>query len=323
MPLVDMPLEELLEYKGINPCPKDFDLYWEKALKELEEQPPDYELVEEQTTYKGVKLFHLYFTGVQKARIHCKFMLPEHIEGKIPAIAMFHGYQSHCGDWFEKLPYVYNGFAVCAMDARGQSGLSDDNLIVCGNTARGQIVRGVTEQDPHKLLFRNIFLDTVQLVRVLESMDFIDSNRIGATGASQGGALTIACAALNPQIKVAVPAMPFLSDYKRVWEMDLSNEEEPYRELYTYFRMIDPLHEKEEEFWTRLGYIDIQNLANRIKAKCLMFTGLLDKICPVSTQFAAYNKITAQKELKVYPEFAHELYPRQNDITLDFFIKNL
>ena len=37
MPLVDMPLEELLEYKGINPCPKDFDLYWEKALKELEE----------------------------------------------------------------------------------------------------------------------------------------------------------------------------------------------------------------------------------------------------------------------------------------------
>ena len=30
MGLFEMPMSELLKYKGINPCPKDIDEYWEK-----------------------------------------------------------------------------------------------------------------------------------------------------------------------------------------------------------------------------------------------------------------------------------------------------
>ncbi len=36
MPILDMPMEELRNYKGTNPCPQDFDEYWSRALKELE-----------------------------------------------------------------------------------------------------------------------------------------------------------------------------------------------------------------------------------------------------------------------------------------------
>ena len=35
MPLVDKPIEELLKYEGINPCPKDMDEFWESALEEM------------------------------------------------------------------------------------------------------------------------------------------------------------------------------------------------------------------------------------------------------------------------------------------------
>ena len=28
MPLVDMSIEKLFEYKGVSPCPKDIDEYW-------------------------------------------------------------------------------------------------------------------------------------------------------------------------------------------------------------------------------------------------------------------------------------------------------
>jgi len=41
----------------------------------------------------------------------------------------------------------------------------------------------------------------------------------------------------------------------------------------------------------------------RVKAKVLMGTGLMDSICPPSTQFAAYNKINSEKMLKIYPDF--------------------
>jgi cephalosporin-C deacetylase len=55
-------------------------------------------------------------------------------------------------------------------------------------------------------------------------MPDVDENRVGATGASQGGALTLACAALEPRIKRAAPVYPFLCDYRRVWDIDQTKD---------------------------------------------------------------------------------------------------
>jgi cephalosporin-C deacetylase len=49
-----------------------------------------------------------------------------------------------------------------------------------------------------------------------------------------------------------------------------------------------------------------------------MFTGLMDSVCPPSTQFAAYNKLTAEKQVVIYPDFAHETLPGQTDQTFNF-----
>jgi cephalosporin-C deacetylase len=35
MPIVDIPLEKLKEYNGINPCPPDFDKFWDDSLQEM------------------------------------------------------------------------------------------------------------------------------------------------------------------------------------------------------------------------------------------------------------------------------------------------
>ena len=144
----------------------------------------------------------------------------------------------------------------------------------------------------------------------------VDAERVGACGWSQGGALTLACAALEPRIKRAAPVYPFLCDYQRVWEMDQAKD--AYEELRLFFRAFDPRHERENEIFTRLGYIDCQFLAPRIRAETLMFTSLMDTICPPSSQFAAYNKITAKKDVVIYPDFAHEALPGQIDRTFNF-----
>lgn len=173
-------------------------------------------------------------------------------------------------------------------------GLSEDKGGVLGNTLQGHIIRGLDDPNPDNLLFRDIFLDTAMLARIIMDMPFVDRNRVGATGGSQGGGLTIACASLVPEIKRLAPVFPFLSDYKRVWEMDLAKD--AYVELQQYFRRFDPRHLRKEETFTKLGYIDIQHLADRIKGEVLMATGLMDTICPPSTQFAVYNKIKSKKK---------------------------
>jgi cephalosporin-C deacetylase len=144
----------------------------------------------------------------------------------------------------------------------------------------------------------------------------VDAARVGAQGGSQGGALTLACAALEPRIRRAAPTYPFLCDYKRVWEMDQAKD--AYAELRIFFRNFDPMHQRGDEWFTRLGYIDVQHLAPRIRGEVLMGVGLMDTVCPPSTQFAAYNKITAAKRLAIYPDFAHENLPGFNDAVFEF-----
>jgi cephalosporin-C deacetylase len=315
MPLVDMPLDQLKAYAGRNPRPEDHDAYWDRALQEMRGVDPRVELVRHQVTAAYAECFDLYFTGVRGARIHAKYVRPARSAGKHPAVLLFHGYSMSSGDWSDKLKWAALGFSVAALDCRGQGGLSEDTGGVKGTTLRGQFIRGLDDA-PDNLLFRHIFLDAAQLARIVMEMPEVDPGRVGATGGSQGGGLTLACAALEPRVRRAFPVYPFLCDYQRVWEMDLAAR--AYEELAWYFRTFDPRHEHEKEIFTRLGYIDVQHLAARIKAETRMAVGLMDEICPPSSQFAAFNRMTCRKDLVVYPDFGHENLPGVEDLIYEY-----
>ncbi|MBE5799698.1 MAG: acetylxylan esterase [Clostridiales bacterium] len=318
MPMLDMPLSQLKTYMGINPCPPDIDAFWDRQVQAMEALGTDCELIEADFQVPGAKCYHLYFTGMGGARVHAKLAMPADIAAPVPAICIYHGYAGASPEFSSLLSYVQAGFAAAAMDCRGQGGLSEDKGGVIGNTLHGHIIRGLAEGDPAKLLFTQIFLDAAQLARIVMAMPEVDERRVGATGASQGGALTLACAALTPTLNRAAPVYPFLCDYQRVWEMDMALD--AYAELRDYFRRYDPLHEHETETFTLLGYIDNQHIAHRIRAKTLMLTGLMDNICPPSTQFAAYNKMTCDKQMILYPDFAHENLPGGGDRILQFML---
>ncbi|NLO34561.1 MAG: acetylxylan esterase [Candidatus Hydrogenedentes bacterium] len=316
MPQFEMPLEQLECYLGTNPKPDDFDAYWDRGLDEIRHLDFNVELLPADFQTPFAECFHLYFNGTGGARVHAKYLRPKKAASPHPAVLLFHGYTGSSGDWQDKLGYAAMGFSVVALDVRGQGGLSEDPGGVKGNTHTGQIIRGV-DDDPDKLFFRHVFLDTAALAAIVMDFPEVDSQRVCAMGNSQGGALTLACAALEPRIRRLAPLCPFLCDYQRVWEMDLAVD--AYLELKTFFRLYDPRHEREKEIFTRLGYIDCQHLAGRIEGETLMAIGLMDEICPPSTQFAAYNKINAKRERVLYPDFGHEMYPGFLDRVYQFF----
>lgn len=314
---LDMNPEQLKEYTGSTPRPADFDAYWERALKEMHAVDPQVELIPAAFQSPVADCFDMYFTGTKGARIYAKLLIPKNRTAPGPAVLQFHGYCGSSGDWSQYLVYAASGFVVAAMDVRGQGGKSEDVGGVKGTTQNGSIIRGLSDHEDN-LLFRQNFLDTALLAKIVMDMDLVDETRVGAFGGSQGGGLTLACAALEPRIKRIAPRVPFLCDYKRVWEMDLAKN--AYGELKDYFRKFDPRHEHEDEIFTRLGYIDVQFLAPRIKADTIFFTGLMDEVCPPSTQFAAYNKMTCNKKMYIYSDFAHEDFPDASDIIYEFML---
>ena len=303
MPIIDMPLEKLKVYEGRNPRPCDFDEFWDASLAELDTIDPAPCLTPYEFPSRIADAYELTFTSIKGAKMYAKFMKPKNIVGKAPAVLYFHGYTTASGDWNTLLPFVSQGYVVAWLDTRGQGGKTKDVGCASVATCSTQLIRGI-EGDPSDMLYRDIFLDTAQFARAVMSLDYVDETRIGVTGASQGGALSLACASLVPEIKLCAPKYPYLCDYKRVWEMDL--DKGAYEGIRYYLRYFDPCHEHIDEFFTKLGYIDLQFLVPRIKAKVLMFTGLIDVVCPPSTQFAAYNKITSEKSMEIYPDYGHE-----------------
>lgn len=318
MPIVDMPLAELKKYMGSSPCPADIDRYWDDALAEMDALEHNAKFTKVSFTSKGAEYYDLYFTGTKGARIHAKFAKPENIDGKIPAVLMFHGLAGSSEDWTNLTSYASQGYCVAFLDARGQGGYSEDAGGVTGTTYTTPFIRGL-DGDKHDLPAREQFLDTALLAKIIMELEYVDENRVGVTGGSQGGALSVACAALQPKIKLCAAVYPYLSDYKRIWDMDLAKG--AYDGISYYFRHFDPRHEREDEIFEKLGYIDLQNIAKRIKAEVLMFTGLMDTTCPPSTQFAIYNKIISKKNVVIYPDYGHEGLKGSSDIIFEFLSK--
>lgn len=310
-------MNEYKDYMGQGEKPVDFDCFWDNELKKLNELPVEYELEKVDIPSKVAEFYNLYFIGVNGAKIRCQYIKPKHFQGKVPGMLMFHGYHGDSGDFSDKVSWVAEGYAVLAMDCRGQGGLSEDHTVAKGSALKGFIIRGV-EEGPEKLYYRQVFLDTVQTARILMSMDEVDEESIVAQGASQGGALSLVCAALEPRIKKVLAQYPFLSDYRKTFEFDINAS--AYEELHYWFRFRDPMHEREEEFFNTLEYIDLQHLAPRIKAEVKWAIGMEDGVCFPATQFAVYNKINAKKEMIVFPEYGHEYLPKLGDKVRRFFV---
>ncbi|MGT2757534.1 alpha/beta fold hydrolase [Streptococcus ovuberis] len=308
-----MTLEEMQTYKGRQEVPEDFDAFWDGLLESHTALPP-FRLKEKQTGLSGADFYELTFEADNGSEVFAKCVFPKS-ENPSPVLFYFHGYQGQSPDWTENLKFVAAGFGVVCMDVRGQAGRSTDKGQFEGMTVKGQVIRGAVQGRDH-LFYKDVYLDVYQLIEIVASLDFVDAEKLYSYGASQGGALALVAGGLSPRIKKVVSIYPFLSDFKRIWELGDTNE--PYNELFRYFRFSDPFHETEDAFFEALSYIDIKNLAHRITCPVHMVTGLEDIICPPSTQFAIYNRLTCPKTLQLLPEYGHDvLNVKVNDYVFD------
>jgi cephalosporin-C deacetylase len=298
MPLFDKPLEELEAYDPPLTAQPDLDAFWRETLAESARTPLNADL--EPTDYPaiGARVYRLTYDGWRGARVAAWYLVPEG-DGPFPALIQYHGYSGSASQPHNYLMWALQGYAVLALDVRGQSGDSSDPGAYSGGHVKGWMTAGIL--DPQEYYYRGVYVDCVRAVDFVCGRPEVDADHVGLMGMSQGGGLTLAVAALDSRPALAMPEMPYLCHYERGATMAVR---QPYLEIADYLHAHP---EREAQVWRTLSYFDNMNLAGRITCPVLMDVGLLDDICPPSTVYAAYNKITAPKAIKVYRFHNHEV----------------
>ncbi len=297
MPIYDKPLEELVVYDPPMTKEPDFDAFWQATLAESVATPLNAQVTQIDYPAIGAKVYEVFYDGWRGARISGWYLLPDR-PGPFPTLVQYHGYSGSKGEVYSYLMWALQGYAVLAVDVRGQSGNSNDPGQYTGGHVSGWMTQGIL--DPQEYYYRGVYMDCVRAIDFVCSRPEVDAQRIGIMGVSQGGGLTLAVAALDQRPILAMPEVPYLCHYRRALEIAMRM---PYLEIANYMRRWP---KREPQVWRTLSYFDNLNLADRITCPVLMTVGLQDDICPPSTVYAVYNKIKAPKQIEVYPYHNHE-----------------
>jgi len=299
----DLPLDEMRAYSPDLAVPDDLSDFWASTLADARRHPltPTFEPYD--TGLALIDTFDVTFAGYGGSPIKGWLHLPRARTGRLPAVVEFQGYGGGRGLAHERLLWPAAGYAYLLMDTRGQGsawGVGDtpDPDDPGAPAHPGSMTKGILS--PETYYYRRVFTDAVRAVEAARSHPDVDPARVVVTGASQGGGITIAAAALTPDLRGAAPDVPFLTDFPRATTLI---DEHPYAEVARYLKVH---RDHVDQAFRTLSYFDAANLATLSKVPALFSVALMDTICPPSTVYAAYNRYAAEKTIREYAFNDHE-----------------
>ncbi len=290
--------------------PKDFDSFWEETLNELSDNIT-FEVVKDSIVEE--KKWSLYKIDSFKNIYFYAWVSQPLASGKFPIKIKFSGFgkgETNINKvyypWFLKQKNTIN----MIVDIRGQ-GLSTEQI-----KFKGYLTNNLNNKE--KYIYRGAFMDAVRSVDFIAKNSKSDGNII-VIGGSQGGALSIVAAALNPKVTMCIIGFPFLTDIsnynKKSWPMNMFIQHAINNEI----DLVNLKH--------TLSYFDMLNFADKVTVPLFIRTQEKDNVTPLEGSVNFFNQIKSnKKEMYIEPCEGHGCSSKSktaNELELAFIAKHI
>ncbi|MCM8857994.1 MAG: acetylxylan esterase [Candidatus Thiodiazotropha sp.] len=275
-------------FKPQHTKPKDFDLFWQETLTELDNIDPAPVSTEKQYAeiYPGLVLEQIHFRSLGGVRVTG---LLTHWEDDItrPLVVHSHGYGCRCEPRWSWANAGSNCFGV---DIRG-FGRSHDALIEPSHW--GWVLTGI--QSPETSIIKGAVCDYIQGAKVAEQILSGRTSHRTFQGVSFAGALALKSASVldSPDLlAVGVPTFGW-TEGRYIFVKSGSGAQ------INHYLAFHP--ERLDDVMLVMRYFDPVNFADAVHCPSLVGVGLKDDVVPAKTVYAIANHLAGPSEIMEFP----------------------
>jgi cephalosporin-C deacetylase-like acetyl esterase len=287
--------------------PPDFDAFWAAGKEALAKLPIDARLTPlPEYGNAGAACYHVNLQNVGMGQLPSRFygiLCEPKAPGRYPALLSVPG--AGVRPYRGLAEMAARGVITLQVGIHGIPVTMDQSVYDSLGTGAlaGYNTFGLDNRD--RYYYRRVYLGCVRANDFLTAHPKWDGTNLAVTGGSQGGALSIVTAALDPRVRGLAAYYPALADVTGY----LHNRAGGWPHM---FRAAEgPRSFRSTEMIATSRYYDVVNFARRVKVPGLYSWGFNDETCPPTSMYSAYNVIPGQKKLLLALETGHNNVPEQ------------
>lgn len=299
------------ELRPVSQLPDDFLKFWETTLANARQTPlnPTMTLLPERCTETSNVYEVSFQTKAWGGRMFGILSVPK-AEGTYPALLRVPGagVRPYSGDtYLAPGKVIVLEVGIHGIPVTMQQSVYD-NLAAGALNGYWNFCRDNRDQN----YYNRVIVGALRAVDFICSLSQFNGKALGVTGSSQGGALSVITAALDSRVTFFGAVHPALCDHEAFLKKRAGGW--PH-----YYYQVAPTDKELKA----LRYYDTANFARCLKATGWFSWGYNDEVCPPTSMYAAYNAVTAPKELHLYLETGHYWYQEQWEEWQDWLRKQL
>jgi cephalosporin-C deacetylase len=276
-----------LEIKPSAPAPADFDAFWQAKKQALAMVPVNARLTAVKSPRDGLETYDLQADSVG-APVSGYFARPIGAAPRsLPAILTVHGAGVRSAGLTGAAGWAREGMLALDINAHGLPNGRDADFYT--GLAAGELKdyrkEGIASRE--SVYFLGMFLRLVRAIDFLTAQPEWDGRTVIVYGSSQGGAQAIAAAGIDSRVSYFVAGVPAMCDHTgglagRIagWPKFITTGQTPSADVVAAIK-----------------YYDAVNFAALAKAPGFFTVGFIDTTCPPTSVYAAYNALSASKQI--------------------------